>query len=184
MKNDSSKQAVIVGLDVGDRTSELYVRDVTGAIRERLHLQTREQAFCRWFSRRQGLRVVLEAGTHSPWISRLLTRLGHDAVVLQPRRIRLIAQSLQKPDRSDAETLAFLGCFGDQELHRVEHRSAQAQADLEVIRARGALVRARTALINHDGEQWVEGELQLRGQNFGDLATGYRSSQSRSMSRS
>lgn len=150
MANDSKKQARgVVGMDLGDRLTELCVRDGEGGVVERVRLRTEEVALCRWFSRRAGLRVILEAGTHSPWISRLLTRLGHEAVVLQPRRVQLIAKSLEKTDRVDAELLAFLGRFPDSELHRVQHRSAQAQVDLELLRARAAAVRARTALINH-----------------------------------
>lgn len=149
MTNDNRNEAVIVGLDVGDQTSELCVRGSKGESVERVRVETREPALCGWFSKRQGLRVVLEAGTHSPWISRLLKRLGHEAVVLQPRRVQLIARSVEKTDRVDAELLAFLGCFPDNELHRVEHRSEQAQVDLELLRARMAAVRTRTALINH-----------------------------------
>lgn len=149
MKNDSRRAAAVVGLDVGDQTSELCVRGSQGEVVERAQLQTREVGLCRWFGQRRGLRVVLEAGTHSPWISRLLTRLGHEAVVLQPRRVQLIAQSREKTDRVDAELLAFLGCFPDAELHRVQHRSEAAQVDLELLRARMTVVRARTALINH-----------------------------------
>jgi transposase len=78
-----------------------------------------------------------------------LTRLGHEAVVLQPRRIQLITKSVEKTDRVDAELLAFLGCFPDADLHRVQHRSEAAQVDLELLRARMAVVRARTMLINH-----------------------------------
>jgi hypothetical protein len=62
MTNDSRKAAVIVGLDVGDQTSELCVRGSNGEVVERVRLETREVGLCRWFGRRQGLRVVLEAG--------------------------------------------------------------------------------------------------------------------------
>lgn len=147
MGNDSSQAVMVAGMDIGDRVSELCLRREGSS--ERVQIGTTEAALSRWFSRRPRMRVVLEAGTHSPWISRLLTRLGHEAVVLQPRRVQLIAKSVEKTDRVDAELLAFLGCFPDAELHRVRHRSLTAQVDLEVLRARAVAVRARTALINH-----------------------------------
>src|SRR5207237_8939534 len=51
-------------------------------------------------------------------------------------------------DRLDAQTLARLARIDPQLLCPVKHRSAKAQADLTVIRARAGLVRARTALVN------------------------------------
>src|SRR5262249_21653819 len=54
----------------------------------------------------------------------------------------------KKDDRLDAQTLARLARIDPQLLSPVKHRSAQAQADLAVIRARAGLVRARTGLVN------------------------------------
>jgi transposase len=62
--------------------------------------------------------------------------------------VRLIGESRKKDDRLDARTLARLARIDPQLLCPVKHRSAQAQADLTVIRARAGLVRCRTALIN------------------------------------
>src|SRR5512138_3548306 len=54
----------------------------------------------------------------------------------------------KKDDRLDAQTLARLARIDPELLCPVKHRSAKAQADLTVIRARAGLVRARTALVN------------------------------------
>jgi transposase len=93
-------------------------------------------------------RIALETGMHSPWISRLLTELGHEVIVAHARNVRLIGESRKKDDRMDAQTLARLARIDPQLLSPVKHRSAKAQADLTVIRARAGLVRARTALVN------------------------------------
>jgi transposase len=93
-------------------------------------------------------RIALEIGTHSPWISRLLSELGHEVIVANARKVRLIGESRKKDDRMDAQTLARLARIDPQLLSPVKHRSAQAQADLTMIRARAGLVRARTALVN------------------------------------
>ena len=85
---------------------------------------------------------------HSPWVSRLLSELGHEVIVAHARNVRLIGESRRKDDRFDARTLARLARIDPQLLSPVKHRSAQAQADLTVIRARASLVRARTALVN------------------------------------
>jgi transposase len=93
-------------------------------------------------------RIALEIGTHSPWISRLLSDLGHEVIVANARKVRLIGESRKKDDRLDAQTLARLARIDPELLYPVKHRSAQAQADLTVIRARAGLVRARTGLVN------------------------------------
>ena len=93
-------------------------------------------------------RIALETGMHSPWVSRLLSELGHEVIVAHARNVRLIGESRRKDDRLDARTLARLARIDPQLLSPVQHRSAQAQAHLMVIRARAGLVRARTALIN------------------------------------
>ena len=85
---------------------------------------------------------------HSPWVSRLLSELGHEVIVAHARNVRLIGESRKKDDRLDARTLARLARIDPQLLCPVRHRSAKAQADLTVIRARAGLVRARTALVN------------------------------------
>jgi transposase len=84
-------------------------------------------------------RIALETGTHSPWISRLLGELGHEVIVANARQVRLIGESRKKDDRLDAQTLARLARIDPGLLSPVKHRSAQAQADLTVIRARAAL---------------------------------------------
>ena len=93
-------------------------------------------------------RVALETGTHSPWISRLLSKLGHEVIVANARKVRLIGESRKKDDRLDAQTLARLARIDPGLLCPVQHRSAKAQANLTIIRARAGLVRARTALAN------------------------------------
>ena len=85
---------------------------------------------------------------HSPWISRLLRGLGHEVIVAHARNVRLIGESRKKDDRMDARTLARLARIDPQLLCQVKHRSAKAQADLSIIRARAGLVRARTAMVN------------------------------------
>src|SRR5205823_8190638 len=87
-------------------------------------------------------RIALETGGHSPWVSRSLGELGHEVIVAHARNVRLIGESRKKDDRLDAQTLARLARIDPQLLSPVKHRSAKAQADLTVIRARAGVVRA------------------------------------------
>ena len=140
---------VVIGMDLGDKHSQLSVihRD-TGEVEER-RIVTSEEAMRRTFEGYENARVALEVGTHSPWVNRLLEKLGHEVIVANPRMLGLIHGDKNKDDRSDAEKLAMLADYDPKVLCPIEHRSAEAQADLAVARARDALVRTRTLLINH-----------------------------------
>jgi len=67
--------------------------------------------------------------------------------VAHGRNVRLIGESRRKDDRLNAQALTRLARIDPQLLSPIQHRSAQAQADLSVIRARYGLVRSGTALV-------------------------------------
>jgi len=138
-----------IGLDVGDQQSSWCVVDAAGRVRERGQVRTVAPPLRRLFARWPASRVVLEVGTHSPWVSRVLGELGHEVLVANARRLRLIYGGERKNDRVDAETLARVGRMDPGLLRPIHHRGAEAQADLAQLRARDGLVRARTQLINH-----------------------------------
>jgi len=137
-----------LGIDVSDRHSSYCVVDPAGDVVEEGRLRTTESALLSRFKDFTG-RVVVEAGTHSPWISRVFSHLGNEVIVANPRRVQLISQSTRKNDQADAQTLARLGRIDPKLLTPIIHRSAQAQADLGAIRSRNAMLSARTVLINH-----------------------------------
>jgi transposase len=138
-----------VGVDVGDRYCTLCVVDAAGEVVERSQVRTTEPALAQRFAGRPRERVVLEAGTHSPWIDRALRGWGHETIVANPRRLRLISENARKGDAVDAETLARVGRVDPQLLAPITHRPEAAQLDLARLRTRDALVRTRTLLINH-----------------------------------
>jgi transposase len=143
-----SRQKLTIGLDLGDRNSWYCVLDETGGIQLEQRVRTTAKALQEVFGAMPRSRIALEIGTHSPWISRLLGELGHEVIVANARKVRLIGESRKKDDRLDAQTLARLARIDPELLYPVKHRSAQAQADLTLIRARAGLVRARTGLVN------------------------------------
>ncbi len=147
LKNVHS-QKLTIGLDLGDRSSWYCVLDENGQVVLEQRVGTTAKAIEEGFGGMPRSRVALETGTHSPWVSRLLSKLGHEVIVAHARKVRLIGESRRKDDRLDAKTLARLARIDPQLLCPVKHRSAKAQAHLTVIRARAGLVRARTALIN------------------------------------
>jgi len=164
-----SQQKLTIGLDLGDRNSWYCVLDEAGQIRMEQRVGTTANALREVFGGMPRSRVALETGTHSPWISRLLNELGHEAIVAHARKVRLIGESRKKDDRLDAQTLARLARIDPELLCPVKHRSAQAQADLTVIRARAALVRARTSLVNTARSLAKSYGERLRGCNVRNL---------------
>ena len=147
-----------VGLDLGDRQSQLCVLDGSGTVEEEARVATTPKALRRRFEGVSALRIVMEAGTHSPWVSRLLGELGHEVIVANPRKVALISGNESKTDRVDAHVLARLGRVDVSLLHPIQHRSAQTLADRAVLRARDVLVRLRTQAINA-----VRGTLKTAG---------------------
>jgi transposase len=135
-------------LDLGDLWSRYCILDNAGAVLEENLVRSTEQALEERFGTLSSTRFVIETGTHSPWVSRLLTAMGHSVVVANARKLRMIYESDRKNDRLDARMLARLGRADVELLAPVRHRSARAQADLAVVRGRDALVAARTQLIN------------------------------------
>lgn len=136
-----------IGLDVGDRRSDLCVVDTAGAVRAREQTATTASGLTKALRPYPGARVVLEVGTHSPWVSRLLATLGHEVIVANPRRVRRIAAQEDKSDRIDAELLARLGRVDPALVRPMVHGSEQAQRDRALLRVRDALVRTRSALV-------------------------------------
>ena len=124
--------------------------DGVGEVMQRGKVDTTKADLRRTFELAGGVRLVMEAGTHSPWVSRLLQKLGHETVVANRKQVKLITESSRKDDRLDAQTLARLARIDPQLLRPIQHRSEEAQGALMIIRVRAALmaVRTRTYLIN------------------------------------
>lgn len=135
------------GLDLGDKKSVICVLDADGEVVEEARVTTSEHGFTHYFQERAPARVVMEVGGHSPWVSRLLEELGHEVLVANARRVKLISQNHRKGDQVDAEFLARLGRVDPQLLAPIHHRGQKTQTHLVVVRARAAMVRVRTTLI-------------------------------------
>ena len=126
-------EGITVGIDMGDKKHRVCVLDGEGAVTTRASIVTTAQGIRRYFKELEGCRVVIEAGTHSRWVSRILEELGHEVLVGNPRKLRMIWQSHEKSDDRDAEMLARIGRLDPQLLYPIHHRGQKTQADLAVI---------------------------------------------------
>jgi transposase len=151
--SDGSKDRpnMTAGLDIGDKHSYLCLIDTqSGEVMEEGRLRTTPEAFRRRFASEQPpMRIAIEAGTHSPWASRVLEECGHEVLVANSRKLRLIYANKRKTDEIDAENLARLARLDRKLLYPLRHRGEESQAHLAIIRSRQALVDCRTQLVNH-----------------------------------
>ncbi len=95
-----------IGIDLGDRHSHYCVLDIGGSVIDEGRLATNPAALRARFARQTAARIAIEVGTHSAWVSELLKEAGHDVLVANPRKLRMIFESDTKNDRSDARHLA------------------------------------------------------------------------------
>jgi len=136
-----------IGIDLGDRYSHSCVLDSIGEVRERFRFETTHSGLAQAFKERPPCRVVLEVGTHSPWLSRDLKALGHEVIVANAREVQSISKSDRKNDAADAEQLARLGRADPKLLHPIEHRREDTQRDRALLAVRDKLVRTRASLV-------------------------------------
>src|SRR5450755_2304695 len=117
-------QKLTIGLDLGDRSSWYCVLDETGDVLLEQKLGTTPKAMKEVFGAMPRSRIALETGTHSPWVSRVLSELGHEVIVAHARNVRLIGESRRKDDRFDARAVGRLARIHPQLLAPGKHRSA------------------------------------------------------------
>ena len=161
----SEHATFFVGVDIGDKYSQICVLGAEAVV-EQSRIRTTRDGFQYYFGSRTDLRVALEVGTHSTWISRLLEELGHEVIVANPRRLALISENHNKSDETDAELLARVVRLDPELLAPIKHRSERHQRAQSLLRARDCLVRDRTRTIN-----FVRATLKTHGHRLPASAT-------------
>lgn len=147
-KNAKRQPKLTVGLDLGDKKSNCCTVDEAGEIVKEDKVSTTPAALTERFARMPRCRIAIEVGTHSRWVSQLLTSLGHEVIVANSRQLKLISDSSRKSDRMDARMLARMARVDAQLLRPIRHRGEPAQLDLLNVRVRAQLVETRTRLVN------------------------------------
>jgi transposase len=107
MDGSKDQPLMTAGLDIGDNYSHLCLIDTeSGEVIEEGRLRTTPETFRRRFASEQPpMRIAIEAGTHSPWASRVLEECGHEVLVANARKVRLIyARASKRPTRSMPKT--------------------------------------------------------------------------------
>jgi transposase len=134
-KEKKAELKLTIGLDLGDKTSCYCVLDQEGEVVKEGSIATTKKALQEAFSMAERCLIALEVGAHSPWVSRLLSSLGHEVLVANARKVKAIHENSRKNDRVDAHMLARLARFDRKLLYPIQHRGEQAQLHLMEIRA-------------------------------------------------
>lgn len=143
------KDHITIGMDLGDRSHVAVAFNAKGDEISISRVVNTRAAIVRFIKSYDEPTVAIEAGTHSPWISRCLQELGCTVYVGNPRQLRFIWDAHDKSDERDARLLAMVCRIEPRLLKPIQHRSARAHADLEQVKARDMLVKTRSQLINH-----------------------------------
>ena len=159
---------ITIGMDLGDKNHIAVVFDADGNELGVAKLTNSKRGIGNYFKRYEGSTVAIEAGTHSPWISRFLEQMGCKVYVGNPRKLRFIWDSKDKSDERDARMLGMVCRIEPRLLSPLRHRGSQAHADLVVVKSRDMLVKTRTKLINH-----IRGVVKTTGERLPSCSTDY-----------
>src|SRR5713101_5305595 len=88
--NRDEEQRYTVGIDVSDKSSCYCVLDSRGEISTEGKLRSTPEGYRQQFGGMAPAVIALEAGTHSRWMSEVLRECGHQVIVANPRRLRLL----------------------------------------------------------------------------------------------
>jgi transposase len=140
--------SITIGLDLGDKKHAICVLNQAGEIIDERTITNHKESLRRLSLKYPGARIAHEVGSHSPWTSRFLKSLGHDVIVANPRKLRVIYMSNRKSDHTDARMIAKLARIDPDLLYPIEHSSEQSQRDLLQVKLRDNLVRQRVDIIS------------------------------------
>jgi len=137
------------GLDVAMKSSYLYITDGKGRKLASGEIPTAADMLRQRLRPylRGGLAVALEAGNQSAWLHDLLVDLGAEVTVVNPTKLKLIAESRRKTDKIDARVLCELLRL-DGLPEPVHMPGAETRSLRGLLVARRQLVAARTKLCN------------------------------------
>ena len=166
-KTTKRAPAWTLGIDLGDRRANYCWLNAEGQCTEEGEVPQTVEALSELVGQHgERVRVAFEAGTHSGWVSDHLEDLGHQVLVANGHRLKLIAKSKRKTDRADAELLARIARSDPLLLNPIRHRGKVAREHLQLLRSRSALVDARTQLVNH-----VRGAVKAHGSRIPTCST-------------
>ena len=137
------------GIDIAMKSSYIYITDKQGRKKSSGQIPTTAESFRQRLRPyvQAGLSVAIEAGNQTAWIHDLLVDVGAKVTVVNPAKVKLIAESRRKTDKADAKVLCELLRL-DGLPHPVHVPDKKTRSLRGLLVARRQLVSARTKLCN------------------------------------
>ena len=101
-----------------------------------------------YLKRHPGALLAIETGTHCRWVCRIGLELGHEVLVGNARKLRVIWDSSRKNDWNDAEMLAKVARMDRTRFAPVRLRGDGDQGLMRLVKSRDLLVKSRTGIVN------------------------------------
>lgn len=142
---------IFVGMDVSEKNITIYALPGDAEAGKEFVTANKKAEILKFFGKFGDMKKVtvsMETGTHSPWMSEMLSECGCKVLVGHARKLRMIWDNDQKCDGRDAEMLARIAKADPRLLCPVQHRSKECRKDLAVIKARDILVKSSTMITN------------------------------------
>jgi transposase len=143
------KKVTVIGMDMGDKNHKAIGLSESGEIISREEVPCTAEGVSSYLGRHPGALLAIETGTHCRWVSKLGLDLGHEVLVGNARKLRMIWDSSRKNDWRDAEMLAKVARTDRSLLHPVALRDDGDQSLMRLVKSRDVLVRSRTRIVSH-----------------------------------
>ena len=142
------KKVSVIGMDMGDKNHKAVGLSEDGEIVDRAEVVCTPKDVREYLKRHPGALLAIETGTHCRWVSSLGLELGHEVLVGNARKLRMIWDSSRKNDWRDAEMLAKVARADRSLLSPVKLRGGEDQELMRMVKSRDLLVRSRTGIVN------------------------------------
>jgi len=142
------KKVTVIGMDMGDKNNKAVGLSEDGEAVDRAEVPCTPEDVRAYLKRHPGALLAIETGTHCRWVSKLGLELGHEVLVGNARKLRMIWDSSRKNDWRDAEMLAKVARTDRSLLHPVTLRGDGDQRLMRLVKSRDLLVKGRTGIVN------------------------------------
>ncbi len=142
------KKVSVIGMDMGDKNHKAVGLSEDGGVVCRDEVPCTPEDVRAYLKRHPGALLAIETGTHCRWVCRIGLELGHEVLVGNARKLRVIWDSSRKNDWNDAEKLAKVARMDRTMFAPVRLRGDGDQGLMRLVKSRDLLVKSRTGIVN------------------------------------
>ncbi len=151
-----------IAIDLGKRMSYVVMEENGISVKEG-YVETKKESFQEFFGKVSNPKIIVEASSTSNWVANMFD--GYDITVAHPAKVRLIAQSVKKTDKTDAHILMDLYKKDYLPKSYLPPRNVREARDL--CKDRSLMMGQHVALINKIKYHAFCLGIEIRGQGIG-----------------